>query len=213
METNLIKKIFNDYYGEEFDLYGLKVSLYSIYDESELDFRFIFKNPNDVSYYDSIIEEHLLEIVEEFSNYLSIDRFKSTLLTNKEQKEFYLNNELRSKIQKVFDEINHIEFSVNESYTVRSKYKIYGESTGMELHWGTDNFSIDNKFKPTHATLDGEETDISQAISMYNFFLEDKATYWESEEIYYKLDSILLESDFPLLSMDGYVAYYDTKFV
>jgi hypothetical protein len=125
METNLIKKIFNDYYGEEFDVYGLKVSLFSIYNGSELDFRFIFKNPNDVSYHDSIIEEHLLEIVEEFSNYLSIDRFKSTLLTNKEQKEFYLNNELRSKIQKVFDEINHIEFSVNESYTVRSKYKIY----------------------------------------------------------------------------------------
>lgn len=213
METNLIKKIFNDYYGKEFDVYGLKVSLFSIYNGSELDFRFIFKNPNDVSYHDSIVEEYLLEIVEEFSKYLSIDRFKSTLLTNKEQKEFYLNNELRSKIQKVFDEINHIEFSVNESYNIKSKYKIYGESTGIKLYWGTDNFSIDNKFKPTHATLDGEETDISQAISMYNFFLEDKPTYWESEEIYYKLDSILLESDFPLLSMDGYAAYYDTKFV
>jgi hypothetical protein len=213
METNLIKKIFNDYYGEEFDLYGLEVSLYSIYDESELDFRFIFKNPNDVSYYDSIIEEHLLEIVEEFSNYLSIDKFKSTLLTNREQEGFYLNNELRSKIQKVFDEINHIDFSVNESYNVRSKYKIYGESTGMKLHWGVDNFTIDNIFKLTQATLDGEDTDISQATSMYNLFLEDKATYWETEEIYYKVDSILLVSDYPLLLMDGYATYYDTKFV
>jgi hypothetical protein len=213
METNLIKKIFNDYYGEEFDLYGLKVSLFSIYRGPKLDFRFIFKNPNDVSYYDSIIEEHLLEIVEEFSNYLSIDKFKSTLLTNREQEGFYLNNELRSKIQKVFDEINHIDFSVNESYNVRSKYKIYGESTGMKLHWGTDNFTIDNIFKLTHATLDGEDTDISQAASMYNLFLEDKATYWETEEIYYKVDSILLVSDYPLLLMDGYATYYDTKFV
>jgi hypothetical protein len=213
METNLIKKIFNDYYGEEFDLYGLEVSLFDIYNGPKLDFRFIFKNPNDVSYYDSIIEEHLLEIVEEFSNYLSIDRFKSTLLTNREQKEFYLNNEIKGKIQKVFDEINHIQFSVNESYNLKSKYKIYGESTGMKLHWGVDNFTIDNKFKPTHATLDDEETDISQAISMYNLFLEDKATYWETEEIYYKVDSILLVSDYPLLLMDGYATYYDTKFV
>jgi hypothetical protein len=213
METNLIKKIFNDYYGEEFDLYGLKFSLFDIYNGPKLDFRFIFKNPNDVSYYDSIIEEHLLEIVEEFSNYLSIDRFKSTLLTNREQKEFYLNNEIKGKIQKVFDEINHIQFSVNESYNVKSKYKIYGESTGMKLHWGVDNFTIDNIFKLTRATLDGEDTDISQATSMYNLFLEDKATYWETEEIYYKVDSILLVSDYPLLLMDGYATYYDTKFV
>jgi len=213
METNLIKKIFNDYYGKDFDLYGLKVSLFDIYNGPKLDFRFIFKNSNDVSYYDSIIEEHLLEIVEEFSNYLSIDRFKSTLLTNKEQKEFYLNNEIKGKIQKVFDKINHIEFSVNESYNVKSKYKIYGESTGMKLHWGEDNFTIDNKFKPTHATLDDEETDISQAISMYNLFLEGKETYWETENIYSKVDSIILESRYPLLVMDGYASYFDTKFV
>jgi hypothetical protein len=48
---------------------------------------------------------------------------------------------------------------------------------------------------------------------MYNLFLEDKATYWETEEIYYKVDSILLVSDYPLLLMDGYATYYDTKFV
>ena len=75
---------------------------------------------------------------------------------------------------------------------------------------------IDNKFKPTRATLatlDGEEIEIDYALREYDEFLQGRETYWETENIYSKVDSIILESRYPLLVMDGYASYFDTKFV
>jgi len=213
MDSDLIKKIFNDYYGKDFDLYGLKISLFDVSGDHSPHFKFIFENTNDVSYHRSIIEEHLLLIVEGFSLYLNIESFKLRLLLNDEQKEFYLNNNLRGKIQKVFDEMDYIEFGWQESYNITSKIRIYGESTGMRLYWDADYYAIVNQFKPTRATLDGDDTDISSSISTYNSFIQDKETFWESENLYSKIDRIILEKEYPFLVMDGYASYYDTMFV
>ena len=218
MDSDLIKKIFNDYYGKEFYLYGLKFSLFDIHDKTDYGkgrhFNFNFENPNDVSYHYSIIEEHLTVIVDEFSKYLSIEEFRVSVDFRDNQPKFYLNNELRNKIQKVFDGINFIEFGVwVGSDSKPSLYRIYGESTGIKLYWDSDAYMIDNKFKPTRATLDGEEIEIDYALREYDEFLQDRETYWETEYIYSKVDSIILESEYPLLVMDRYASYFDTKFV
>ena len=221
MDSDLIKKIFNDYYGKDFDLYGLRVSLIEYIDKTDYGtghhfnhFNFNFENPNDVSYHYSIIEEHLTVIVDEFSKYLSIEEFRVSVDFRDNQPKFYLNNELRNKIQKVFDGINFIEFGVwVGSDSKPSLYRIYGESTGIKLYWDSDAYMIDNEFKPTRATLDGEEIEIDYALREYDEFLQDRETYWETEYIYSKVDSIILESRYPLLVMDGYASYFDTKFV
>lgn len=220
MDSDLIKKIFNDYYGKDFDLYGLKFSLFDIHDKTDygkghhFNFNFNFENTNDISYHYSIIEEHLIVIVGEFSKYLSIEDFKVSVVFRDNQPKFYLNNELRNKIQKVFDEINYIQFRVwIGSDRKQSLYRIYGESTGIKLYWDSDAYMIDNKFKPTRATLDGEEIEIDYVLREYDVFLQDKETYWETENIYSKVGSIILESRCPLLVMDGYASYFDTKFV
>jgi hypothetical protein len=218
MDSDLIKKIFNDYYGKDFDLYGLKFSLFDIHDKTDYGkghhFSFNFENPNDVSYHYSIIEEHLMVIVDEFSKYLSIEDFKVSVVFKDDQPKFYLNNELRNKIQKVFDGINYIQFGVwIGSDRKHSLYRIYGESTGIKLYWDSDAYMIDNKFKPTRATLDGEEIEIDYVLREYEWFLQDRETYWETENIYSKVDSIILESKYPFLVMDGYASYFNTKFV
>lgn len=218
MDSNLIKKIFNDYYGKEFDLYGLKFSLFDIHNKTDYGkgrhFNFNFENPNDVSYHYSIIEEHLMSIVQEFSKYLSIEDFKVSVTFRDDQPKFYLNNELINKIQKFFDEINFIEFKLwIGSNSEPSVYRIYGESKGTKLYWDSDAYMINNQFKPTRSTLDGEEIEIDYVLREYERFLQDRETYWETENIYSKVDSFLLESKYPLLVMDGYASYYDTKFV
>jgi len=220
MDSDLIKKIFNDYYGKDFDLYGLKFYLFDIDDKTDYGtghhfshFNFNFENANDVSYHYSIIEDHLIVIVEEFSKYLSIDSFRVSVVFKDDQPKFYLNNELRNKIQKVFDEINFIEFKVwIGSNSEPSAYRIYGTTTGIKTYWDSDAYMIDNKFKPTRATLDGEEIEIDYVLREYEWFLQDRETYWETENIYSKVDSIILESRYPLLVMDGYASYYNTKF-
>jgi hypothetical protein len=218
MDSDLIKKIYNDYYGKDFDLYGLKFSLFDMHDKTDYGkghhFNFNFENPNDISYHYSIIEEHLIVIVDEISKYLSIESFRVSVIFRDDQPKFYLNDELRNKIQKVFDGINYIQFGVwIGSDRKHSLYSIYGESTGIKLYWDSDAYMIDNKFKPTRATLDGEEIEIDYALREYDRFLQDEATYWETENIYSKVDSIILESKYPLLVMDGYASYFDTKFV
>ena len=218
MDSDLIKKIFNDYYGKDFDLYGLRFSLFDIHDKTDYGkgrhFNFNFENPNDVSYHYSIIEEHLMVIVDEFSKYLSIEDFKVSVVFRDDQPKFYLNDELLNKIQKVFDEINFIEFKVwIGSNSEPSAYRIYGTTTGIKPYWDSDAYMIDNKFKPTRATLDGEEIEIDYVLREYEWFLQDRETYWETENIYSKVDSIILESKYPFLVMDGYASYFNTKFV
>ena len=107
-------------------------------------------------------------IVDEFSKYLSIESFRVSVVFRDDQPKFYLNNELRNKIQNVFDGINFIEFGVWAVYDSKpSLYRIYGESTGIKLYWDSDAYMIDNEFKPTRATLDGEEIEIDYALELY----------------------------------------------
>jgi hypothetical protein len=71
-------------------------------------------------------------------------------------------------------------------------------------------FSINNIFKPTKATCDGEVADIKEVLGYYDDFLQGVETYWESEYMYNEIDSIITK--YPLLNADYIATYYDTKF-
>ena len=71
-------------------------------------------------------------------------------------------------------------------------------------------FSINNIFKPTKSTCDGEVADIKEVVGYYDEFLKGVETYWESENMYQELDSIITK--YPLLNADWVATYYDTKF-
>ena len=70
-------------------------------------------------------------------------------------------------------------------------------------------FSINNIFKPTKATCDGEVIDIKDALEYYDDFLQGVETYWESDNYYSKIDSIITK--YPLLTADWIATYYNTK--
>ena len=64
-------------------------------------------------------------------------------------------------------------------------------------------------FKPTKATCDGEVIDIKDALEHYDDFLQGVETYWESENHYSKIDSIITKNT--LLNADWVATYYNTK--
>ena len=98
-------------------------------------------------------------------------------------------------------------------YVVPVQYKIYGISEGMTYNWEEDNYWIRNNFKPLKATRDGEFVDIGEVINSYMDFLENKEIYWETDNLYSKIDSIIVIQKYPLLSQDYIATYYDTKFL
>jgi hypothetical protein len=214
MTKEVISQIFKQYHGEEFNIHGLVVSLVSISLISGIyGFHFNFKNPNDVSYFDGIISYELENIVEEFVKYVSVENYVVHLMLDKNQEELYVNGEVRSKIKDYYDGIPYISFKVwIGTNTYPDEYRIYGKSKGIKLYWESDSYEVANKFKVLNATLNGEPISIESAISEYDVFLREEATYWETENIYIKMDYIL--SKYPLLWDSSWLAtYYSTKFV
>ena len=138
-----------------------------------------------------------------------------TFLVPTIKKGLYFNKELKEKIQKIFDSVKIIKFTTGTPFIGYKKYEIHIKSIGFKTsHYDDDSFYIYNQVKPIKATKNGEEIDIKEAILEYtDGFLIYVETYWETENLYSPIDSIL--NNYPLLTdRFGHLAgYYDTKFI
>ena len=152
-----------------------------------------------------------MDIVQEFGEYVTY-KFTPEVSWNDTPK-FYLNNETKNKIQKVFDSVREIKFTTGTPFVGYKRYVINIESVGMRLGWeDAETYYIDNKVKLISATLNGEKTDVVDVIEEYiDNYLYFKETYYETEEYYLDIDSILNQE--PLLKADWIATYYNTKFI
>ena len=214
-----ILRLFKRFAGDTIDLYGLKCIPVRVGEEiiskrhnkPYYPIEFKIENPNKVSYFYSIVEEELMDIVQEFGEYINY-KFTPEVSWNDTPK-FYLNNETKNKIQKVFDSVRKIEFTTGTPFIGYKKYVINIMSVGMKLGWEDgETYYIDNKVKLISATLNGEKTDVVDAIEEYiDNYLYNKETYYETEKYYVNIDSILNQE--PLLKADWIATYYNTKFI
>jgi hypothetical protein len=172
---------------------------------------FKIENPNKVSYFYSIVEEELMDIVQEFGEYVNY-KFTAEVIWTDTPK-FYLNNETKNKIQKVFDSVRKIEFTTGTPFIGYEKYVINIKSVGMKLGWDdSETYFVDNKVKLISATLNGEKTDVIDAVEEYiDNYLYNKETYYETEMYYLSVDTILNQE--PLLRADWIATYYNNKFI
>lgn len=214
MEEQKVLKIFKNFIGGIVDLHGLrcepvKVDLHGssyITKNPKYFIRFQIDNTNDVSYYYSIVEDELREITYEFGDFLNI-KFEP-LVNFEEGKKLYLSDELRSKIQEVFNSVRVIEFSEDNE-----EYRIYVQSIGIGTsYFDEESFRLLNKVTPLKAEKNGETVNVLDAITVYEeYFLPKRQSYWETENLYMEIDQML--TDYPLLSAEYVATYYDTKFI
>jgi len=219
MDRVKLLKLFKRFAGDEIDLHGLKCIPVRVGEEiisknhnkPYYPIEFKIENPNKVSYFYSIVEEELMDIVQEFGEYVTY-KFTPEVSWNDTPK-FYLNNETKNKIQKVFDSVREIKFTTGTPFVGYKRYVINIESVGMRLGWeDAETYYIDNKVKLISATLNGEKTDVVDVIEEYiDNYLYFKETYYETEEYYLDIDSILNQE--PLLKADWIATYYNTKFI
>lgn len=219
IDQEKILKLFKRFAGDEIDLHGLKCIPVRVGEEiiskrhvkPYYPIEFKIENPNDVSYFISIVEEELLDIVMEFEEYINLKLTTKVLWG--EQPEFYLNYKTKDQIQKVFDSVREIKFTTGTPFIGYKKYVINIESVGLKTkHFDDDSYYIDNTVIPLSATLNGENVDVNEAINEYiDDFLPHQETYYETEGYYKGVDQVI--NQYPLLN-DNYVAsYYDTKFI
>lgn len=218
MTKETILKLFKNFVGGVVNLNGLqcipveireltarRTSLKEIY---TIDFK--IENPNDVPYFYSIVDEELYEIVQEFSDYINFNIESNVIFGDNPS--FYLNREVRDRIQKVFDSVKEIKFTLGTPFIGYRRYVIKIESVGMlKSDYDIDSFSILNRAVPTSATKNGENIDIETALKEYDIFLKDKDNGYESEEYYIGVDHII--KDYPLLYDHHVATYYFTKFI
>jgi len=217
MDTEKLLELFKLFAGDKIDLYGLIVTPVSI----EPSFKtkgiynifFDLENPNDVSYLGEIVLNEMDEDVASFESI--VNEQIEVNLSPTVKKGLYLGNELKEKIQKVFDSVKIIKFVTGTPFIGYQRYEIYVKSIGLKSYaYDDDSFYIENNVKAFKATKNGEEIDIWEAILEYkDEFLPHKEIYWETEEIYKPIDSIL--NDYPLLTdrWNHIAGYYDTKFI
>ena len=217
MDTEKLLELFKQYAGDKIDLYGLIVTPVLVEPSSQVrnayNIFFDIANPNNVSYFTEIVVNEIDDDVETFQSMINERLY--VLLSPKTKKGIYFNKELQEKIQNVFDSVKTIKFVTGTPFIGYKRYEIHVESVGFKTHaYDSDSFYIINNVKPLKATKNGEEIDTWEAILEYkDEFLPHKETYWETEEIYKPIDSIL--NDYPLLTDRwSYIAgYYDTKFI
>ena len=217
MDNEKILKLFKQFAGDPLDIKGLVVTPVkvepSFKEKDRTNMYFRVKNPNDVPYFSPIVEDYILDETDDFGQFLNkkidvhfIPSFKLGI---------YLNDELKSRIQKVFDTVKVIEFTLGTPFIGYERYKLFIESVGVTTaYWDNDSFYIMNNVKLKSAYKNGEPCDQKEALNDYTeVFLPDKDTYWETENLYKDIDYIL--NGYPLfIDLYGHTAgYYDTKFV
>lgn len=219
MNQEKILKLFKRFAGDEIDLHGLKCIPVRVGEEiisnrhnkPYYPVEFKIENPNDVSYFHSIVDDELLDIVMEFEEYVGL-KLTTKILWNDTPK-FYLNNETKNKIQKVFDSVREIKFTTGTPFVGYRRYVINIESVGFKTeYFDTDSFYIKNTVVPISATKNGENVDVNDAINEYiDEFLPQAEIYHETEKYYQDIDQVI--SQYPLLNADYVATYYETKFI
>lgn len=205
-------KLFKKFAGETVNLFGLVCVPFVVKFKENHQIVFTIQNPNDVSYFYSIVEDELLDIVNEFGGYIST-KLELNVMWGYAPK-FYLNGETRSKIQKVFDSVKEIKFTTGTPFIGYERWIIQIESIGLlPKYFDGDSFYIDNKAVPILATKNGQKIDVKDAIEKYIdvFLPAQNETYYESEEYYEEIDTIIIQ--YPLINADYVATYYDTKFI
>jgi len=218
MEQEKILKLFKQFAGDVIDIHGLKLNPTAIGKRTrrlgKLEIQnvmyFNISNPNQLSYFTPLVEEELNDVLGSFEGYINEKIFIK--FNDDVKKGLVLNNKTIKEIKQVFDELPFISFQVWVGQSNDpTNYRIYGKNIGITTNWDDDEFSINNSFKPTKATCDGEVIDIKDAIEYYDDFLQGVETYWESENHYSKIDSIITK--YPLLNADWIATYYNTKLI
>jgi hypothetical protein len=157
-----------------------------------------------------LVEEELNDVVVSFEGYINEEIFIN--FNDNVKKGLVLNNKTIKEIKQVFDELPFISFQVWVGQSNDpTNYRIYGKNIDVSANWDNDEFSINNIFKPTKATCDGEVANIKKVLEYYDDFLQGVETYWESENHYSKIDSIITK--YPLLNADWIGTYYNTKII
>jgi hypothetical protein len=203
-------KLFKNFAGETVNLFGLVCVPFVVKFKENSTIVFTIQNPNDVPYFYSIVEEELLEIVNEFGEYVNT-KFKLNVMWGYTP-QFYLSDEVKNQIQKVFDSVKEIKFTTGTPFIGYERWIIQIESIGLlPKYFDGESFYIDNKAVPISATKNGEKIDVKDAVEKYiNEFLPRSETYHETEQYYLDIDQVI---QYPLLNADYVATYYDTKFI
>ena len=217
MENEKILKLFKQFAGDPLGIKGLVATPVkvepSVRRNGRTNMYFKVQNPNDVSYFSPIVENYIYDETGDFEKF--VNKEIEVFFAPSFKEGIYLNDELKSRIQKVFDSVKVIEFTTGTPFIGYERYKLFIKSVGASTsYWDNESFGLYNNVKAVRAEKNGEWWDPKVVVSEYlNVFLPDKESYWETENLYSQIDNIL--NNYPLF-MDPYgntLGYYDTKFI
>ena len=218
MDNEKILKLFKQFAGDPLDIHGLMVTPVKVEPSVRRDFNmtnmyFRVTNPNDVSYFSPIVENYIYDETGYFESF--VNEKIEVYFVSSFKLGGYLNDELKSRIQKVFDLVKVIEFTLGTPFIGYERYKLFIESVGVSTaYWDNESFYIMNNVKVVRAEKNGEWWDPKVVQREYTeVFLPDKESYWETENLYSEIDYIL--NDYPLFvdPWGNTSGMYDTKFI
>ena len=217
IDNEKILKLFKQFAGDPLEVKGLIVTPVKTEPRPKrpgiTNMYFRVQNPNDVSYFTPIVEDYIYDDTLDFEEFINM-KF-NVLFVPSFKTGIYLNEELKSKIQKVFDSVKEIKFTSGTPFIGYKRYKLFIESVGVSTgYWDEQSFYIMNNVRLKGAEKNGEPCDPKEALYQYTeTFLPDKESYWEAENLYKEIDYIL--DDYPLfIDLNSHTSgYYDTKFI
>jgi hypothetical protein len=212
MDPKYIKNLFIDFFGEEIKIYGLFAHLTDVSYVGRTEvclFQFELHNPNDISYYSTPFKWEIDEMLNEFKKYVDIKfKFNLTFVDNNES--LYFNKQKKQEIEDSFKSVKSINFTTGTPFIGYRRYSMDIRSIGFKKYHDDNEIYLQNIIKVVSTTKNGDFCSIDEVTKeYYEEFLPQQETYWESEQIYNHLDTVL--SSIPSLTDNEIVFEYGTK--
>jgi hypothetical protein len=206
VELNDIEKLFGKFIGNPVNINGLELTLSA--GPSDVDgyclFNFDINNNDDVSFLNEVVKEEIIEIIADFSKYVPLKIYPHI---NFGETPYYFSEDLNLRIKNFFGGIKSIWYGDGFHPIV-----IDGESIGFDVEVIDDELILTNKFKVYETYVNGVKVDDTKSVSInYKIRTMANSRFWESENIYIGLDSVL--NDYPLLNKGWITQSYVTTFI
>ena len=136
IDNEKILNLFKQFAGYPLDIHGLVVTPVKVEPNvrrnSRTNMYFKVQNPNDVSYLSPIVENYIYDETGDFEKF--VNKEIEVFFVPSFKQGIYLNEELKSKIKKIFDSVKEIKFTTGTPFIGYKRYKLFIESVGVSIY-------------------------------------------------------------------------------
>ena len=175
------------------------------------------KNPNDLSYSVNVIEGHLEELLNDFMKMTGTgnspvwkDSFSKYCRLGNNSSLFYINKELKNKVDKSCSDFNYIELFNEDEEKLSSDCHVMNWDIGYE---GTDVFNFYISLQLSNSRIDGKNIDNDELSDFISDFIYVDTALEQELDLVWNIIQVIMDNknmfDTGYMFSNAVIGYFD----